>query len=119
MKLVFLAGPFRGGGSEVEKQKNIATARKIVRKFIENKIPYYSPHLNVSEETIGGDMAVDEYANSINAHILESCSVLAVLPGWQASAGTKQEIARAEKKGMPIIYLETDEAIANLRRLTT
>ena len=38
--------------------------------------------------------------------------------GWQESSGTREEIVRAEDRGMPIIYLETDTAIEELKEIT-
>jgi hypothetical protein len=35
---------------------------------------------------------------------LEAAHVLLVLPGWEASAGTYAEIAKAEEMGIPIYY---------------
>jgi putative NIF3 family GTP cyclohydrolase 1 type 2 len=52
MKIIFIAGPFRGDGSIADKEKNVGIARKFVNKFIENNIPYYSPHLNIDQEVI-------------------------------------------------------------------
>jgi hypothetical protein len=42
MKIIFIAGPFRGDGLKETKQKNIEIARKFVHEFIKNKIPFYS-----------------------------------------------------------------------------
>lgn len=117
MKLVFLAGPFRGDGSEAAKRENITLARKFVKALVAEQIPYYSPHLNISEETIGYSSEWDFYAERLNEQILESCSVLAVLPGWEASSGTKNEIEKATRQGIPIVYMADKDAIERLKEL--
>ena len=52
MKIIFIAGPFRGDGSIETKKANVEVARKFARLFIENNIPFYSPHLNIDQEMI-------------------------------------------------------------------
>lgn len=117
MKIVFLAGPFRGDGSKESKLSNVETARQWVNKFIEAEIPYYSPHLNVSQETLNYGSTKDEFATNVHNLILGQAEILAVLPDYQESSGTLAEIANAESKGMPVVYLDKPDAIEQLKEL--
>lgn len=117
MKIVFLAGPFRGDGSKEVKLSNVETARQWVHKLIEEEIPYYSPHLNVGQETLNYGSAKDEFATNVHNLILDQAEILAVLPGYQKSSGTLAEISSAESKGIPVVYLDKPDAIDKLKEL--
>ena len=96
-KIIFIAGPFRGDGKRETKEKNIEIARKFVKLFIDNKILFYSPHLNIDQEalTLGEDAG--KLSWELNAEFLRRCDALAVLPGWETSSGTKTEIENANR----------------------
>lgn len=122
MKLVFLAGPFRGDGSREAKLQNIDATQVHTKQLIKNQISFYSPHLNldVAVMNLGGDGSEHaEYAINTQRIFLERCDILAVLPGWQESSGTKDEIDYAESVGMPIVFLEEADAINQLKTLVT
>lgn len=118
MKLVFLAGPFRGDGSEAAKQERVEKARQYALSLIEAGISFYSPHLNLSQLLIPFGSSHEEYAIKTQKEFLERTDVLAVLPGWEESSGTKDEIQWAQDSGMPIVYLEKEGSITKLKELT-
>lgn len=107
-KIIFVAGPVRGDGSIEAKENNIENARKYVRILIENKIPFYSPHLNIDMEAIYLGEDAGKFSWDTNAEFLLRCDAIAVLPGWEASSGTKEEIENATRKNMPVFYLDED-----------
>ncbi len=113
-KIVFIAGPVRGDGSKEAKQENIEIAKKFILLFISNKIPYYSPHLNIDQEIISLGEEASKLAWDMNAEFLCRCDGLAVLPGWETSNGTKTEIENATKLSLPIFYLEKETAIKDI-----
>ncbi|MCA9363540.1 DUF4406 domain-containing protein [Candidatus Kaiserbacteria bacterium] len=106
MKWVFIAGPFRGDGLETTKQNNVEIARQHVLQFIEHEISYYSPHLNLSQETITLGSYREPFAIDTHKIFLELCHALAILPGWEQSMGTLEEIDRAKERGLPVFYLD-------------
>jgi hypothetical protein len=108
MKIIFIGGPFRGDGNVETKKNNIEIARKFVHIFIENGIPFYSPHLNIDQEMILFPIEKDPLAYELNGEFLKKCDALAVLPGWETSIGTKQEIENAKKYNIPIFYLSNE-----------
>ena len=114
MKTVFLAGPFRGDGSKEAKLQNVEIARQHARFLIDKEIPFYSPHLNLDQELINYPENREDFAISVNHSFLEKCDALAVLPGWEQSSGTKEEIQRSEKRRIPIFYLEQADSIQSI-----
>ncbi len=113
-KIIFIAGPVRGDGSEEAQFNNIKIAKKFVRLFIESKIPYYSPHLNVDQELNYLERNSNQFSWDLNAEFLRRCQALAVLPGWETSNGTKTEIENATKNSLPVFYLEKDGVIQEM-----
>lgn len=117
MKLVFLAGPFRGDGSEEAKQQRIVAAKQQADCLVKNSISFYSPHLNLSQLLVQSGSAHEEYAIRTQKEFLMRCDILAVLPNWEESSGTKDEIEWAKQQEMPIVYLEENDAIETLKSL--
>ena len=114
MKIIFIAGPLRGDGSRESKEKNIENAKKFIRLFIDNKIPYYSPHLNIDQEIVSLGEDASKLAWDLNGEFLLRCDALAVLPGWEASSGTKTEIENATKRSLPTFYLSEEGVIQKI-----
>jgi len=114
MKIIFLGGPLRGDGSIEAKKKNIEIARKFVQLFIENRIPYYSPHLNIDQEIISLEEDVNKISWDVNGEFLLRSDALAVLPGWETSRGTKMEIEKATNRSIPIFYLSEEGVIQKI-----
>lgn len=114
MKIIFIAGPFRGDGSVETKKRNIEVARKFVHLFIRNSIPFYSPHLNIDQEAI--NVPNEDLSLDLNAEILKRCDALAVLPGWENSQGTKNEIIHAKEHSMPTFYLSEEDSVEKIKK---
>ncbi len=110
MKIIFIAGPVRGDGSLESKRKNIESARVLIRECITQGIPFYSPHLNVDQESIEMIGDLGQFAWNLNAEMLRRSDALAVLPGFEDSVGTKKEISIATDSGKPVFYLPNDFA---------
>ena len=117
MKIVFVAGPFRGNGSVEGKRERVETARKYIHKLIDAEISFYSPHLNLDQELMELEESKETFAINTNHEMLDRSDILAVLPGWQESSGTKNEIKIAKSKNMHIVYLEEKESISRLELL--
>lgn len=118
MKIVYVAGPFSGDGSKEAKAENVAAAKSEINKLIEADIPYYSPHLNIEGELIDMDDTKKDLVWNLNGEMLKRTDIMAVLPGWKNSAGTREEIKNAEIQGKEVIYLDAPDAIDRLKTLT-
>ena len=113
-KIIFVAGPVRGDGTSESKIKNIEIAKKYIQTLIDNKIPYYSPHLNIDQEIILLGSEASKFAWDLNAEFLLRCDALAVLPGWENSSGTRTEIENTAKRSIPIFYLENENVVEEI-----
>lgn len=113
-KIIFMAGPVRGDGTNESKERNFEVARKFVRIFIDNKIPFYSPHLNVEQESTFMSGEASKFGWELNAEFLKRCQALSVLPGWESSNGTKTEVENATKIGLPVFYLDKEGEIQKI-----
>ena len=99
MKLLFIAGPYRGNIKQ-----NIATARlhaemlwKTGRYFV------LCPHLN---SAFMDGIAPDEVFLRGDIEALKRCDVLYLLPKWQESEGSRGEYAAALQAGLEIIHAD-------------
>ena len=65
----------------------------------------YAPHLDfLFALTLNGNI-LDEYHYKENSMAwLEVSDVVFVLPGWEKSKGTRAEIKRAKKLGIPVVF---------------
>jgi hypothetical protein len=115
MKIIFIAGPFRGDGAVEAQRNNVETARKYVDIFINNDIPYYSPHMNIDCELIGRIYDANKLSIELNREMLDRTDAVAILPNWENSKGTIGEINRAEVAGKKMFYLEKENAIEEIK----
>lgn len=114
MKVIFIAGPYRGDGSREAKYANIELARKYVHSFVEHEIAFYSPHLNLNQEAVKFDKDKSAYAIKMNHSILIRCDAVAVLPGWRDSRGTLGEIEMMKGLNKEVFYLDEEDALSKI-----
>lgn len=95
---------------------NIEKAKEYAKQFVRERIPFYSPHLNLSLVTVEVDEDTSDYAIPVHKTFFEKCDVLAVLPGWQESTGTKEEIEMAKRRGMQTFYLDESDVINQIKK---
>ena len=119
MKILFIAGPFRGDGTVESQTSNVETASKFVDILINNDIPYYSPHMNIDCELIGRIYDANKLSIELNREMLDRTDAVAVLPNYENSKGTVGEINRAEVSGKKIFYLEKESAIGEIKNWLT
>lgn len=117
MKLVFVAGPYRGEGKPGEIERNIAQSARFQAALAHAGVVAYSPNIHDAHwETLNG--GGEEAARTLKVFtewvLAEAVSALAVMPEWETSAGTKVEIATATKRGIPIFYLKDETDLTEL-----
>ncbi len=110
MKLVYIAGPFRG--SYFVKRSNIKKARNLSIKLWEAGVPNICPHTNSgfldSPET-------DKIILPADIEIMKRCDAVVVLKDWLESTGTRTELIEAYNSDIPI-YFNADLLIADYHR---
>lgn len=101
MKVVYIAGPFRGANAwEVE--QNIRRAEEYAFKVWGMGMAALCPHTNT--RFFDGTLTDDIWLEGTK-ELLRRCDAMYVLPGWTESAGTKGEMVVAEEMGIPQFYI--------------
>lgn len=106
MEIAYVAGPYRAK-SKLGIIKNIIAARKVAKELWKLGYVAICPHSNsglfsgISEEIfLEGDI-----------EILKRCDVVVLVPGWESSTGTMNEIGIAVSNNMPVYKWEDGELI--------
>lgn len=102
MKIVYLAGPYRGV-NPAETERNIRTAQRYAMALTEAGIGVYSPHLNTAHFD---GLQPDQFFLDHGLEMLRRCDALVVMPAWQLSEGARREVFEAEKLMMPCHELQ-------------
>ena len=109
MKLVYIAGPYRGLTPE-ETKLNIAAARHLGKLVARLGYMPVIPHCNTAGfELIAPDLP-DEFWLDGTLELMGRCDCVVLVDGWQASKGTMKEITKAVELGMDI-YDSTDSLV--------
>lgn len=99
---IYIAGPYTSDNPHQVKE-NIEFARRVCALFIEAGHVPYCPHTHTAQfEELFPDIEYDAYLQH-GLKMQRMCDCLFVLPRWQESKGTMQEVEQA-KNWMQICY---------------
>ena len=102
MRLVYLAGPFRGANSwEVE--CNVRRAEALALRVWQNGAACICPHTNTRFYQGAAD---DTVWLEGDLEILRRCDAVVATWDWARSQGAKAEIGLATRLNMPVFYTE-------------
>ena len=120
MKLAYVAGSYRAykdGQPDPEGEKrNIRRAALVASALWHENIAVICPHLNTSDCWV-----LNPHPEGHDAYIkgdlrmLEMCDSIYILPNWETSEGTKQELELARKLGLEINWI-SESYIEELER---
>lgn len=116
--LVYIAGAF-GALSPAGHEENVHRAAAYRMPVAQLGCYPVCPHKNT--ESLGGPTGFDPDAKQQTAwyegsiQLLRRCDVLLLIPGWEASAGSKTEKAAAEGWGIPVVYSHAEGDLAQLK----
>jgi hypothetical protein len=101
LRVVYVAGPYRAATVRgiVE---NIRTAEFWALEIWRWGGVALCPHLNTR---LFDGAAPDEVWLKGDLELLRRCDAVALVPGWQASAGTRGEVAFAEELKLPVFQM--------------
>jgi len=104
MKLVYIAGPYRGKTiSDVI--QNIRNAEKIAIKYWKMGYAVICPHKNTA---LFDGLCEDKVWMGGDIEILKRCDIIVLLSTWKNSTGTIAEYEESKKNNIEIIFDEEE-----------
>ena len=100
MKVVYVAGPFRGP-SHWAIAENIRNAERLALDVWRAGAACICPHANTAHFQ---DAAPDSVWLAGDLALLARCDAVVMTPDWERSAGAMAEHAFAADKGIPVFY---------------
>ncbi|UZZ12402.1 DUF4406 domain-containing protein [Ectopseudomonas mendocina] len=99
--LIYVAGPYRAATRDAI-ARNIDAARQIgISAAALGWFPVI-PHANTAHMELDLPDLGDEFWLRGTLEMMERCDAVVLVPGWEHSAGTKGEIARADALRIPV-----------------
>lgn len=98
MRLVYVAGPFRGA-TPLAVRRNVERARDVGLQIAERGAYPVIPHTMTSEFD---QLLTDQFWLAGTMELLRRCDAIFLIPGWEASSGARAERVEAFVSGMPI-----------------
>ena len=105
MKVVYLAGPFRGA-TPWDIESNV---RKIEAIGLEVAKMGGTPLMPHTQYRFFQDSLPDEFWIEATKELLRRCDCIVMCPGWQDSTGSRGEHALAVERGMPVFMWGQDD----------
>lgn len=101
--VIYLAGALRGKNKR-EKKRNMRRAERWAERLWRMGFAVYSPHLNSgwldTPET-------DPHVIPANIQLMLMCDITVVMPKWENSTGTKEEINQCKINMQSVVYLHS------------
>jgi hypothetical protein len=110
MKLAYVAGPYRAR-TIVGIVVNILRARKVANKLWKMGYAVICPHSNSA--LFDGAAPVQNFLQG-DLQMLKLCEVIVLVPGWERSSGTWDEVAYAVNNNILIRYWPADKELLKL-----
>ena len=116
MKLVYIAGPYRGPTREAV-ELNIACARRIGVLVAKHGHYPVIPHSKTAGfEHIAPDIH-DEFWLAGTLELMRRCDAVVLCPGWKTSSGTLTEVDVADSVDMQI-YETVEDFLSEVEKCT-
>ena len=97
-QLIYLAGPYRAKNGYTVRE-NVRTAERFAVEVVQLGHYPVTPHLNTA--FFDGE-AEDEYFLAHGLALLSRCDAILLLPRWEQSSGSRQELADAHLHGLEV-----------------
>lgn len=99
MRVVYVAGPLLGP-NDWEVTRNIHRAASLGYEVAKLGAYPVIPHTNTGSVFIGTMTPEFWYAGTLE--LLSRCDAMVLVPGWEDSKGTREEVQEAKRNSMPI-----------------
>lgn len=106
MKLVYIAGPYRGPNTWAIEQ-NIRRAEDAAALVWKAGLAALCPHAN--SRHMDGVTSDDNFLAG-TLEMMRRCDAVLVLEGWLKSSGSQSEVSEAMRLGKPVLYTFGDES---------
>lgn len=100
MKVIYIAGPFRGK-DHYEIKRNVDRAEELALQVWRSGHAAICPHLNTQNFQ---DAAPDEVWLKGDIEIMLRCDAVLTTPDWERSSGARKEIEIANQKAIPVFH---------------
>lgn len=113
MKIIFIAGPYIGDGTYEKIEENIREAEKYQIALANQRVGFFCAH-NHTEHFGSGKKAIapEPFYHEMDLEFLKRIAdAILIMPKWEESNGTKNEIAWAKKNGMKMFYPKSPDDI--------
>lgn len=97
--LVYISGPITPKNGRTLEQ-NVAAGVEIYRTLLLHGVPAILPHFNCLLPDRGEFLDYDRWME-YDYRLLDRCTHIFMMPGWEQSAGARAELAYAERIGLP------------------
>lgn len=103
-RIAYICGPITAANA-YEQEQNVRRAEAVYVALCKAGIPAICPHLH--GRFLDGVVSHAEWLE-LDMPLLERCTDLVLVAGWQKSAGSQQELVHAEKRGLQVWLGVTD-----------
>lgn len=103
LPVVYVAGPYRAG-NRARVTLNIQSARAVGLLAIEKGWSALIPHANTGDLDLYAPTIPDEFWLEATLELMRRSDAVVLVPGHEASSGTRAEIAEACRLGIPVFY---------------
>lgn len=109
--VVFIAGPYRGA-TPWDVEQNVRRAEALALRVAGAGAMPLCPHANTR---FFDKQLTDEFWLAGIQELLRRCDAVALVDGWERSAGARAEVALAEGLGIPVLHEWAGEALTLAR----
>ena len=114
MKIIFIAGPYFEDNDPSKIEKNIREAEKYQIALANAGIGFFCPH-NHTEHFEKKAKAPEDFYRELDMIFLKKVAdAIIVIPGWEDSSGSRNEVKWAKENNMKIFYPKSPK---NLREV--
>lgn len=112
MKVIYIAGKYRGPNAWAVEQ-NIRAAEEVAVRVWAMGMVALCPHANSRHMEV---IASDEVFLAGTLELMRRCDAVLLVPNWRDSAGAREEVAEAERLGLPVFGKNRQEWTNDLSR---